>query len=593
MAISKELITEIKNSVNIVDVIGEVVNLTKTGRHHLGLCPFHKEKTPSFNVIEDRQFFHCFGCGKSGDVFHFLEEYQGLSFIDSVQQVAERAGIAVTEHLPRPAREAVADPHHKLYAINADAVKFYHAVLMTTTAGQEAKAYLHSRGVTDDIMVAFQLGLAPNEADYLYQAMAKKYDEETLMQSGLFHLSETNQVYDSFRQRIMFPLLDDRSRPIGFSGRVWTDEDLKTASAKYKNTRATPIFNKSYELYHLDKAKSVAHKTHEIYIMEGFMDVIAAYRAGIVNAVASMGTALTPEHIAHLKKFTKKVVLTYDGDKAGQRAIAKVLEGLSDLQVEIVHLPEKMDPDEFLQKHSEEDLSRLLKQSRISSTEFWIRYWQPENSDNLQAQITYVDRLAPLIARVPSITAQNTYIHQMADLLPDFNYEQIEQTVNNERLKMRGQMAQPSSAPSFSAQEWPTTKALSALVRAENHLLHRLLHHPNLLNQFRHREDFVFQTPELETLYQCLKQTGEISSLELSQFAEEVRQAYYRVLEEQLPEELTNEELRQLEKRLQNIQEEKQLRLASKQVRDLSHHGDIDRAVEELNALIAHKRQME
>lgn len=592
LAISKEQIADIKNAVNIVDVIGEVVTLTKAGRHFLGLCPFHKEKTPSFNVIEDRQFYHCFGCGKSGDVFKFLEEYRQITFMESVQILAERVGIRVTVNQPR-IDQTQPHPHQQIFSLNQDASKFYHAVLMTTTQGQAAKDYLYSRGLTDELINYFNIGLAPAEPDYLYQAMSKKYDEDTLMQAGLFNLSEGNRVFDAFQNRIMFPLTDDSGRILGFSGRIWTEGDLEKGQAKYKNTRSTSIFNKSYELYHMDRAKAVAKKTHEIYLMEGFMDVIAAYRAGISNAVASMGTALTPEHVRHLKRFTKKVILTYDGDKAGQNAIAKSLEILQDMTVEIVRMPNQMDPDEFLQANSEEDLHQLLTQSRLSSTEFWIYYLKPENTDNLQAQIAYVERISQLIARVPSITAQNTYITLVADLLPDFDYMQVEQAVDNHRVADRQQRQEKSYQDRQVIKTLPLSKALSALNKAENQLFHRLLHHPYLLNEFRNRPDFTFHTPELQSLYKLLEKSGEISSLDLANLSEAENRAYYQVLEEVLPHEMAEGEISQIEDRIDRLLQEQKLRQRAKAVRESSNHGDIDRAVEELQALIAQKRKLE
>lgn len=592
LALSKEQILDIKNSVNIVDVIGEVVALTKAGRHFLGLCPFHKEKTASFNVIEDRQFFHCFGCGKSGDVFKFLEEYRNITFMESVQIIAERVGISVAVEGPKLANKLI-NPNQSLFNLNQDAAKFYHAVLMTTTIGQQAKEYLYQRGLTDELLTYFNIGLAPEENNFLYQAMSKKYDEDTLITSGLFNLSDSNQVFDAFQNRIMFPLSDDRGNILGFSGRIWTEADLQSQQAKYKNTRATVIFNKSYELYHLDRAKSVAKKTHEIYLMEGFMDVIAAYRSGIENAVASMGTALTSEHVRHLKKFTKKVILTYDGDKAGQNAIAKSLDILQDMVVEIVRMPNQQDPDEFLQSNSEEELYQLLTQARISSTEFWIHYLKPDNIDNLQAQISYVEKMSELIASVKSITAQNTYINLVAELLPDFDYFQVEQSVNNYRLMNRrqGQRQGENYAPVTTA--LPITKSLTALRRAENHLFHRLLHHDYLLNEFRHRSQFRFHTTELQTLFHILINHGEIGPLELSNFSESESLAYYQVLEENLPEQIADGEIVEIEHRISSLLREQELKEKSKQIRDSSNHGDIDKAVEELEALILQKRIME
>ncbi|MTB48517.1 DNA primase [Streptococcus uberis] len=594
LAIDKETISQIKNSVNIVDVIGEVVALSRSGRHYLGLCPFHKEKTPSFNVIEDRQFFHCFGCGKSGDVFKFIEEYRQVPFLESVQILAERSGLAIEPLAPNQQSSSSKRPHQLLWDIHEDAQKFYHAVLMTTKIGQEARDYLYQRGLDDDLIAHFKIGLAPAEMDYLYRSLSPKYGEKELSASGLFNLSESsNTIYDAFRNRIMFPLTDDKGNTIAFSGRIWTEEDQAKKIAKYKNSRATVLFNKSFEFYHLDKAKPVIAKKHEVFLMEGFMDVIAAYRAGHENAIASMGTALTNEHVQHLKSLTKKVILTYDGDDAGQNAIAKSLELLKDFQVEIVRIPNKMDPDEFIQKNSPEDLSQLLEHSRISDVEFLIEFLKPENMDNLQSQIAYVEQIGRIIAAAPSITAQNSYINRVADLLPDFDYLQVEQTVNSYRLEERQQRQGSALSPVTKMVTLPLSKNLSAIAKAENQLLHRLIHHDYLLNEFRHKEEFYFDTPQLQQLYHILKTNGEISSLDLSTLSEDVNHAYYRVLEENLPPEVSNGEIDDILRKRQKLLNERDIQKQGKQVRESSNSGDHQLALEVLENLIAQKRKME
>ena len=593
LAIDKELISEIKNSVNIVDVIGEVVSLTRAGRNYIGLCPFHKEKTPSFNVIEDKQFFHCFGCGKSGDVYKFLEEYRQVSFLESVHLVAERAGIPLQVDVQQTQTKPQ-NPNQILIDIHKDAAKFYNAVLKTTKEGQEAKNYLVQRGLTDELIDYFNIGLSPNEPDFLYQSLAKRYDENALMASGLFNLSErTNRVYDAFQNRIMFPLTDDSGQVVAFSGRIWTKEDLENKQAKYKNTRSTALFNKSYELYHLDKARPVISKKHEVYLMEGFMDVIAAYRAGIENAVASMGTALTPDHVRHLKRYAKKVILTYDGDNAGQNAIAKSLELLKDFNVEIVCVPEQMDPDEFIQKNSPQDLANLLENNRISSTEFFIHYLKPENSDNLQAEIAYVEQISKIIAQSPSITAQNSYINMVADLLPDFDYYQVEQSVNSERLQNRSNLQSEAVKQRVTVVELPISKNISAIIKAESQLMHRLLTHDYLLNEFRNHGEFTFDTQELQALYDLLVQKGEVNSYDLEQFDDRTRQMYYRVLEENLPDEIANNEIEEIIDKRDCLLRERDLQKQGKLIRESSNLGDVNAALAALENLIAQKRNME
>jgi len=593
--VDKQLISEIKNSVNIVDVIGEVVQLTKAGRNFLGLCPFHSEKTPSFNVVEDKQFYHCFGCGKSGDVFKFIEDYRGVSFMEAVQIVGEQVGIHVQTHAPQ-SRGQQADGKQPFYEIHQEAAKFYHAILMTTKMGEDARQYLYDRGLDDEVLRHFQIGLAPAEGNYLYQSVSGKFSEKTMAESGLFHISDMGTIYDAFQDRIMFPLSDDTGRVIAFSGRLWREpvEGAKP-QGKYKNSRSTLLFNKSYELYHLDKAKQVAKKNHELYLMEGFMDVIAAYRAGIENAVASMGTALTQEHVAHLSKFTKKVILAYDGDKAGRLATAKALEVLDKHEVEVVQIPDQMDPDEYLNKNSPQALAELLEKTRLSRVEFLMYYWKPDNIENLQAQIEFVEKMAPLIAQTPSVTAQNTYIYKLADLLVDFDYLQVEQTVNASRLQMRSQRQDQGPIQTQAPVASPTVvqKQLPRLVRAENHLLHRMNAFPYVLNEYRLRTDFSFDTPALQTLYQLLCQNGEVTSQDLSEQTEEVQRAWYLMLEENLPDEIAENELEEVEETRNRELLRKESQQIGKKVREASHSGDADQALLELERLIAQKRRME
>ncbi|KXT77086.1 DNA primase [Streptococcus sp. DD10] len=590
--LNKELIAEIKNNVNIVELIGEVVALTKSGHNFLGLCPFHGEKTPSFNVVEDKQFYHCFGCGRSGDVFKFLEEYRGISFREAVQLLADRVGI-VTNTVANFDMETRKNPHQELYDIHLIATKFYHTYLMTTKMGEEARAYLYQRGLTDEIIQHFQLGLAPEKGNYLYQSVGEKFSEETIANSGLFNLTDSNQVYDAFSNRIMFPLSNDQGKVVAFSGRIWKPVDGSQPIAKYKNSRSTVIFNKSFELYHLDKAKQSIKKYHEVYLMEGYMDVIAAYRAGIENAVASMGTALSHEHVEHLKRFTKKIILTYDGDKAGQAATEKALSELDDFSVDIVTLPGGMDPDEFLQKNSANELKTLLEKTRISKIEFLIQHLKPDNLENLQAQISFVEQISPIIAQEPSLTAQNTYIYKLVELLPDFDYQQVESTINDVRVNQRQEKRIRNTIKKQAIVELPVSKQLSRLILAESHLLNRMIYNSVLLNNYRLREDFSFDTPELASLYQILCDNGEVTSQDLAMLPEETQRAWYGVLEQNLPADWTQEELDEVERIRETERLKRETTLMGRRVREASHQGDFDTATDELEKLIAQKRKME
>ncbi len=595
VAIDKRQIDDIKERLNIVDVIGEVVRLSKAGHNYVGLCPFHQEKTPSFHVIEDKQFYHCFGCGKSGDVYRFIEDYRQVSFAESVAILAEKAGVALNNSALGYSKPKQV-PHQALYAIHEDAQHFYQSVLQTTKVGEKAREYLYARGLDDAVIAHFGIGLAPDEPDFFYRSLNGKYDETTLLDSGLFMVTDTNRFLDSFRNRIMFPLTDDQGRVIAFSGRVWQDVDL-AQGGKYKNSRSTKIFNKSLEMYHLDQAKTAIKQTHEVYIMEGFMDVIAAFRSGLSNVVASMGTALTSEQVQHLGRYTKNVILAYDGDRAGQAAIAKALDVVPVATTRVVVFPAGLDPDDYLRKYSAEDFVRHLTENRLSATEFWMTYLKPDNPDNLQQEIAYVDQMAQLIVQESSITAQNTYIMKLAEGLPDFSYQQIEDIVNQLRLQQTN-LSQKNGRGQGTAQspvvlDLPLHRQKSALETVENQLLNRLLDSDVLLNDYRLKENFQFYTPERQRLFELLCQQGSIDRERLSQEPDRVQAVYYQVMEEPLPKELGPGEMQALEKRQAVCIMQTEFKKQGQQVREKTKQGDTDGALQALADLVAQKRKME
>ena len=263
------------------------------------------------------------------------------------------------------------------------------------------------------------------------------------------------------------------------------------------------------------------------------------------------------------------------------------------MTVDIVRIPNKMDPDEFLQANSAEDFKQLLEKGRISNTEFYIHYLKPENTDNLQSEIAYVEKIAKLIAKSPSITAQNSYITKVAELLPDFDYFQVEQSVNNERLHHRSQQQASPSVQTSATVQLPQTGKLSAITKTEMQLFHRLLNHPYLLNEFRNRDNFYFDTTEIQVLYELLKESGEITSYDLSQESDKVNRTYYMILEEQLPVEVSIGEIEAVEKARDRLLKERDLRKQSQLIRQSSNQGDQEGALAALENLIAQKRNME
>ncbi|MFW6319811.1 MAG: DNA primase, partial [Bacillota bacterium] len=312
------VIDEILYKTDIVELISEVTKLEKKGQNYFGLCPFHHEKTPSFSVSEDKQLYHCFSCKASGNAITFVKETQNVSSSEAIKTLAKRAGVKLNT-------DQFSSPNQKYYTINQDAKAFFKVTLTHTKLGQEALEYLNNRGITQDLIDTFDLGYAPRKKDSLYTAMQNKdHLKSDLLDLGL--IKEADDVYDMFNDRIMFPLHDHEGRVVGFSGRIYKTHDKM---AKYMNTPATIIFEKSKVLYNLHRAKQHIKQQKRVVIFEGFMDVIKAHLAGVPEGVAVMGTALTDHHIKHLKSLTNTVVLCFDADQAGKDATRKFIDDLS------------------------------------------------------------------------------------------------------------------------------------------------------------------------------------------------------------------------------------------------------------------------
>ena len=318
MYYSDELIEEIRTRNDIVDVISGYVRLQKKGSSYFGLCPFHNEKSPSFSVSREKQMYYCFGCGAGGNVFTFLMEYENFSFIEAVKYLADRAGIALPEREYSKEAKERADLKSSILEVNKQAAKYFY-VQLKSERGAQAYTYLKNRGLSDSTITAFGLGYSNKYSDDLYKYLRKQgYSEELIRQAGLINTDERQGVYDKFWNRVIFPIMDVNSRVIGFGGRVMGD-----GKPKYLNSPETPVFDKSRNLYGLNRART-SRKPYFL-LCEGYMDVISLHQAGFTNAVASLGTALTTGHASLIKRYVKEVYLTYDSDEAGTKAALRAL----------------------------------------------------------------------------------------------------------------------------------------------------------------------------------------------------------------------------------------------------------------------------
>src|ERR1700728_5126599 len=346
MAEAGSFAERVKQQADIVRVIGEYVRLKKSGQNFSGLCPFHQEKTPSFNVHPVKQIYHCFGCGVGGDVFKFVMELEKCTFPEAIRTVAEKCGIAIPKPRERSPEERRENQQRSaLVEMHREAAAFFARQLHESNEGKVAYAYLEDRGLNREAMIKFGLGFAPSSGDALLRFLKQKYPEQLLEVSGLLSREQSGRFFDRFRRRIMFPIANEAAKVIAFGGRAMGD-DLP----KYLNSPETPIYTKSNILYHLDRAKEALRQRNFAVLVEGYMDAIAVARAGNSNVVASCGTSLTEAQVKLLNRFTRRIIVNYDPDTAGQaateRSLAILLEQNCDVRV--LALPGGKDPDSFI-----------------------------------------------------------------------------------------------------------------------------------------------------------------------------------------------------------------------------------------------------
>jgi len=358
--IPPHLLEQIRAANDIVDVVGAVVPLKRAGTNFRGLCPFHREKTPSFNVNPQHQIFKCFGCGKGGDVFTFIREYEGMEFMDAVRRLAERASIPL-QFENNPAAQQQKHIKEVLWTIHEQITQRWQTALTNDANGQIARDYLAKRGVTDEAVKLFRLGYAPDAwDDTVNWAKSKGHELAVVDQAGLIIRKEGGEhFYDRFRGRLIFPICDEQGRVIGFSGRILAG-DGKTA--KYVNSPETPIFIKGKVFFGLDKSKRPLLDAESAVICEGQLDLMACYMAGVQNVVAPQGTALTPDHARILKRYVEEVVLCFDADNAGQNAATRSLDPLlaAGLSIRVASIPNGKDPDEFIKQHGGEAFREII-----------------------------------------------------------------------------------------------------------------------------------------------------------------------------------------------------------------------------------------
>ncbi|PIC65416.1 DNA primase [Sporosarcina sp. P13] len=411
--ISDEIIEEIRTGTDIVDLISEYVQLAKRGKNWFGLCPFHEESSPSFSVSEDKQLFHCFGCGASGNVITFMMDMENRTFVDSIIQLGGRMGMELEASQSEPTTKTSSNQQMlKAYTLAAN---FYSHLLLNTIEGEKALEYLEKRGFTRDQIEQYEIGWSPVQSDALSALLKRQgFDLKEMETAGLcFQKEDGSGYFDRFRGRIMFPIQDDNGATIAFSGRRLEDS---TSDAKYINSPETPIFEKSKVLFNFHRARLNVRKTGKVVLFEGFMDTIAADRGGIGNTVAVMGTALSGHHIVKLKRMAKKVVICCDGDSAGWGAAKRFADSLMDsgIDVFIATLPDRMDPDDYITEHGAETFIEKILNQPLSYNSFVAAFYKRDKNLTIDHDIKqYVHEVFSELAHRCSPIEKDLLIQQL------------------------------------------------------------------------------------------------------------------------------------------------------------------------------------
>ena len=459
MAEAGSFAEKVKQQADIVRVIGEYVRLKKTGQNFTGLCPFHQEKTPSFAVHPVRQIYHCFGCGAGGDVFKFVMEMDKSPFPEAVRTVAEKCGIPI----PRP-RERSPEEHREnqqrsaLVEMHREAAAYFVRQLHESAEGKVAEAYLEDRGLDRNAMNRFGIGWAPSAGDALLRLLKQKYPEKLLAICGLFSVNDNGRLYDKFRSRIMFPIASDAGKVIAFGGRAMGD-----AMPKYMNSPETPIYSKSNVLYHLDRAKEELRKSDFGILVEGYMDAIAVARAGLTNVVASCGTSLAEPQIKLLQRFTRRVVVNYDPDTAGQVATERSLTLLleKEFDVRVLALPGGADPDKFLKEQGADAYRKLLAQAP-PYLDYLIGRARQMDRSSAAGKVAALNFLMPYVQRLPNRLLRSEWATRISSEL------RVDEPVLREELRR--------AAVERRGEVKPKAALLAPVVKpAERQLIHMLV----------------------------------------------------------------------------------------------------------------------
>ena len=466
--LSQEKINEIRNSVNIVDVISSYIPLTPKGKNYFGVCPFHDDTNPSMSVSPSRQIYKCFSCGATGTVFKFIMDYENISFMEAVKKVANLGGIVV--NIGKIHKKKTNTELHQIYDLS---LKFYINNL-NTAQGREAKEYLNKRNISEDIIKEFQIGLALKK-DTLSKILIKKFKPEDVLKSGLVGKNDYG-YYDLFYERIMFPLYDLDGNPVAYSGRIYNRQD----NSKYFNTIETEIFKKGELLYNYHRAKDEARRKNKVLIMEGFMDVIRAYTIGVKNVVATMGTAVTEVQANLIKRMAKEIILCFDGDEAGAKATMSCSNELLKIGVtpKVIRLEDNLDPDEYIQKYGKEAFQKKID-NPINIMDFKLSYLK--KGKDLTSSVDgakYISELITELNKIDDEILKDLTIKKVATEM-DIDEDLIRKHLEKKEIKQ--------IKPKKTENKVLTTK----YEKAESGLVYYMLKSPEVITMYNNKVTYI------------------------------------------------------------------------------------------------------
>ncbi|ASV68971.1 DNA primase [Cytobacillus kochii] len=506
--IPEEKIDQIRNSVDIVDVIGDYVNLTKQGRNYFGLCPFHGENTPSFSVSPDKQIYHCFGCHAGGNAFSFLMDLEGFSFQEAVVNLAEKTNIPLDIDVSSHDKNVKQSPElQQMYDAHELLCKFYHHLLVNTKDGQEALEYLLKRGFTMESIEKYKIGYSLNSWDFVCKFLQKrKFPLDLMERAGLLIKRERDgNFFDRFRHRIMFPIHNEKGNIIAFSGRSLGEED-----PKYLNSPETAIFNKSKTVFNFNRAKKHIKKEQRAVLFEGFADVIAADAAGVINGIATMGTSLTDEHVQLIRKSTDHVTICYDGDTAGIQAANRALDMLQSVgcNVRIAWLPEELDPDDYIKEYGAEKFKNEVIEASLTYMSFKMRYLRLGKRLNDEGErLRYIEEVLTEISRLTKAVERDHYLRQIASEF-SLSLDALQQQQKQKFYSMqKNTKNQPQSLPQepFLLQQKSNNVLRPAFQNAERMLLaHMMNNHDITLKVQEMLSGNEFNVDEHQAIYTYL-----------------------------------------------------------------------------------------